>query len=289
MDLLEKFDSVFVQNDTRISESDRQYCEAHQKAYESAKTMLLELECFWEDMLAAQKGFLKETGNPSNLYLTYRGDISLSGTNIHKQIRSLHSTLIEYIVRHFNSAYHVTISEYDVERALLPEEPERGWRSRKEEEWEKYEEALDNLTLNYADIVDQIFAQMDGRGLWEQAIHELKEHCHDGAWNSYNEKPRFERKKAVIQFSNSADHSGDLVHSMKNVIRGLAHYETGLIGIIPKDFSPLFDYHQHESYEFSDCKKAQRIRIFHNGRVDIRFCSEEFAQNFINEYLGTVY
>ena len=65
--------------------------------------------------------------------------------------------------------------------------------------------------------------------------------------------------------------------------------DSGVIGIIPSDFSPLFDYHQHESYEFSNCKKTQKIRIFRNGRVDIRFVSEEAAQTFINEYLGTVY
>ena len=130
---------------------------------------------------------------------------------------------------------------------------------------------------------------MDGRGLWDQAIYELKESCHSGSWNSYNEKPRFERKKTVVQFSGSADGSGDLVHSMKNVIRGLAHYETGVIGVIPNEFTSLLGYHQMESYEFTDCKKTQKIRIFRNGRVDIRFVSEEAAQTFINEYLGTVY
>ena len=289
MDLLEKFDAVVIETDSRISELDKEYCDAHQKAYDDARTMLAELKIIWETMLTSQKEKLEGTSDSATLYLTGSDKLSINLTAIQQQISSTHATFINKIVRHFNGIYHVTISEDAIEADLLPEKPERSWRRYNEEEWEKYEQALDALDLKYQDIVDKIFDQMDGRGLWEQAVHELKGACHDGSWNSYNEKPRFERKKTVIQFSSSADSSGDLVHSMKNVIRGLAHYETGVIGIIPSDFVPLFDYHQHESYEFSNCKKAQKIRIFRNGRVDIRFVSEEAAQTFINEYLGTVY
>lgn len=289
MELLEKFDAVVIETDSRISELDKEYCEAHQKAYDDARTVLAELKIIWETMLTSQKEKLERTSDSATLYLTGSDKLSISLTTIQQQIRSTHVTFIDKIVRHFNGIYHVTISEDTVEAALLPEKPERSWRRYNEEEWEKYEQALDELELKYQDIVDKIFEQMDGRGLWEQAVHELKEQCHNGSWNFYNEKPRFERKKTIIQFSNSADSSGDLVHSMKNVIRGLAHYETGVIGIIPTDFTPLFDYHQHESYEFSNCKKTKKIRIFRNGRVDIRFVSEEAAQTFINEYLGTVY
>lgn len=36
MDLLTKFETVEMKADTRISESDRIFCEAHQAAYDSA-------------------------------------------------------------------------------------------------------------------------------------------------------------------------------------------------------------------------------------------------------------
>lgn len=289
MDLLDKFDAVVIENDSRISPLDQEYCETQQKAYDSARLMLQELKIVWETMLDSQKEQLKGTSDSATLYLTGSDKLSVSLPGIQQQIRSTHATFISKIVRHFNQVYHVTISEGDVETALMPEKPERSWRRFNEEEWEAYEAALDTLQVQYTDIVDQIFAQMDGRGLWDQAIYELKESCHSGSWNSYNEKPRFERKKTVVQFSGSTDGSGDLVHSMKNVIRGLAHYETGVIGVIPNEFASLLGYHQMESYEFTDCKKTQKIRIFRNGRVDIRFVSEEAAQTFINEYLGTVY
>ena len=50
MDLLKKFENVEVKADTRISQSDRIFCEAHQAAYDHARSSLAELEFFWEDM-----------------------------------------------------------------------------------------------------------------------------------------------------------------------------------------------------------------------------------------------
>ena len=40
MNLLTKFENVEMKADTRISESDRIFCEAHQAAYDSARTSL---------------------------------------------------------------------------------------------------------------------------------------------------------------------------------------------------------------------------------------------------------
>ena len=54
MDLLQKFETVEMKADTRISESDRIFCEAHQAAYDSARTSLPELGFIWNDMLSQQ-------------------------------------------------------------------------------------------------------------------------------------------------------------------------------------------------------------------------------------------
>ena len=55
MDLLTKFENVEMKADTRISESDRIFCEAHQAAYDSARTSLPELEFIWN---ASGKGLI---------------------------------------------------------------------------------------------------------------------------------------------------------------------------------------------------------------------------------------
>lgn len=56
MDLLDKFDAVVIENDSRISPLDQEYCETQQKAYDSARLMLQELKIVWETMLDSPEG-----------------------------------------------------------------------------------------------------------------------------------------------------------------------------------------------------------------------------------------
>ena len=40
--------------------------------------------------------------------------------------------------------------------------------------------------------------------------------------------------------------------------------------------------------EFPTCEKAKQIKLFKNNRVDLKFHSPEYAEQFINKYLGAV-
>ena len=44
----------------------------------------------------------------------------------------------------------------------------------------------------------------------------------------------------------------------------------------------------YDLWEFESCKKLEKIRLFKNGRMDIRFASEGCAREFVSHYLGTV-
>ena len=58
MELLQKFAAVEIQTDRRITETDKDYCERHQKAYEAAISSFQELAFFWEDMNKVQQELL---------------------------------------------------------------------------------------------------------------------------------------------------------------------------------------------------------------------------------------
>ena len=62
MSLLEKFSKVEVKADERISTEDRRFCEAHQSAYDDARSSLQELKFYWETMLESQKQHLSSIG-----------------------------------------------------------------------------------------------------------------------------------------------------------------------------------------------------------------------------------
>lgn len=283
---LSKFSAVEVKSDTRISESDKRFCEAHQQAYENAISLLYELKFIWEGMLASQKEILQPVGEKSyQQYLVDGSNLSLSLPEIQKQIRHTHEVLIEKIVDHFSSIYTISLSRSDVKKALLPESPGDRWSSHYEERLEKYEQEIENLKLHYDQIIEQIFLQTDGKGLWEQAEYQLKERCREGAssWGS----PDYTIKKHTIQFSRAVHGDRSLYNSTKDILRGLAHFETGQLGVIPRDFTCLFDYRlPWETFECDDCKKVKKIRAFLNGRLDIRFTEDAYAVQFAKEYLG---
>lgn len=296
MELLEKFDAVEITVDTRISEEDRKFCAAHETAYEAARTSLQELLYFWEDMQETQEALKAATGSKYSTYLPGKAALDISPAAIQNHIEELHDTLIENLVQYFNRAYHVNAKPYLIMGRLLPQEPKRD--SDHIEEMKQYKEELRALSLSANQIVEEIFDQFDGRGLWEQALYELKINCHNAAWNTYRKVPCYERKKSVIRYLHGACIYKDWLHNgcwelnegMKHLLHGISHYETGDFSVIPSEISRLLNtsYIYSDFTEFTDCKKISQVRLYKNGRADIRFTDETLARQFEEEYLGTV-
>lgn len=299
MDLLEKFNMVETRPDTRISEADRAFCEAHQAAYENAAATLQELWYFWDDMLGQQRQLLAPTDAAPTAYLLSHGSLAVSGDAILGQVRSLHALFIGHLVHYFGSTYHISISSSDVEENLLPQKPPDKWTSSYKELAEKYNHDLQELSLHYNDILDQIFLQTGGHAFAEQALLELKMNCSRGAWDISRKRADYTRKNRTIQFTHyacsfrsytSATGSWDLSKGMKDILKGLAHFETGSFSSVPSPFTKLIRgiYLDSNDFDFPGCRKVLSLKMFKNGRVDIRFATEALAAQFTDEYLGTV-
>ena len=103
MDLLSKFDAVTIQADSRITENDRDYCIAHQKAYDVARSCFHELVYIWEDLTTQQSDILTDKEQESygrNAYLPSNDDLKISTDKIEDHIKSLHTRLIRRLVLH---------------------------------------------------------------------------------------------------------------------------------------------------------------------------------------------
>ncbi len=296
MDLLEKFAAVKIEADSRITESDKDFCEQHQKAYETAISSFKELAFFWADMNTEQQKLLGGVDSPFyHNYLFSQNGPSISQDQINRHIEGLHQDYIDWLTHYFNSTYHVSVSSSEVAKAILPKQPES--RRGDTEEWAQYHVQMQSLTVHYSDIVDQIILRLDGRSFSEQAFHELYTKCHNAAWNTYRQKAEFEQKKDTIRFTGYfCNFRGwpfdgwELQDTMKEILRGVAHYETGSYRVFPLGFSDLMGYHDIKDavVEFPTCEKVKQIKLFKNNRVDLKFASPEFAGQFISKYLGTV-
>lgn len=298
MDLLTKFEKVEMKADTRISEADRIFCEAHQAAYDSARTSLPELGFIWDDMLNQQRDLLAPTGTSSETYLATYDGLKLSDNAIRQQTHSLHPRFICQIVSYFSKTYHFSINANDIIDNLVPQKPADRWMENYKEQVEKYTKDLDELSLRYVTVLEQIFLQTGGRAFFEQALHELKDKCHQASWITSNGSPRFEQKKSIIQLTGYAcsfrDRYGGGEWSpadrTKDLLRGIAHFETDSFDALPGSLSRILNRYDcpDNQYEFPDCEKIQSLRMFKNGRVDLKFASEALASQFIEDYMKTI-
>lgn len=303
MDLLEKFDAVKIMPNARIPEADRLFCETHQRAYETARSCFTEMLYMWDDILSVQKEILSEVETDSgrlHAYLPKSGSFDISSDAFHKHITSLHHSFIQNVVVHFNKKYHMTLDSSTVSESLLPREPDikhGNWKQEKEA-IEEYQDKLESLILRYEDIIDLLFVQLNGHTFQEQAIFELKNKCHGAVWSS-SQNPEFELKKDTLRLTSFAcsysnwysSRPWELSEGTKNVLRGIAHYETGTFSIYPQSLSDLLAEYRidNDVIPFSGCEKVKQLKMFKNRRVDIKFTTAGYASQFVSEYLGLVY
>lgn len=298
MDLLTKFSSVEIKPDTRISEADRTFCHAHQAAYDAAREALQELEFFWKDMQRQQQEALAPADGTSEPYLTIRNKLNLSEENIREQRRSLHPVFINKLIDYFNNAYHLAIRADGIKENLLPHEPSYRFGQDFKQQAEEYAAALDNLTLHYTDVLEQLFLQTSGRELAEAAVLDLKEKCRRAAWNSAGGKAGYTLKKGTLLLDYACSfrnpyrgyESWDILHHAIDILKGIAHFEAGGFSGIPDSLAQVLHSGDHSKncFTFSGCMKVQSMKLYKNHRADIKFHTEEYARKFVEEYLGTV-
>lgn len=286
MNLLEKLDAVEIETDSRISEADRVFCQNRQNAYDDARQILLDLRQQWKRIVSEQE---QEYGKDHYVNLPH-----FSALVIQERIEELHGQFIATIVEHFNSLYHVSVSTEEIRKVLLPKEPrQRGWDVEKTA-IAAYRKEMRNLALCYEAVVDQVFIQLGGRTFVERALDEIKEKCHRAAWNQYRKTPEFEIKGDTIRFTGYACKFSDwitpeweLKDGMKDILIGIAYFETGTFGLYPMGFSDLMSWVRVKCPEIDfDCKKIKRLKMFKNNRVDVKFAGKALANQFAEEYLG---
>ncbi len=292
MTLMDKFNAVEVMADSRITEADRQFFQKHQDAYQSAVEAFRQVQTL---MTAQQKevlGGLEDPRNGWKQYLTSWKFPELEEGKIARHINSLHGKFIAAVVNYLNAAYHLSLDTYSIERDLLPQQSDDDPAE---------DGTLDTppVILRYEVIIDLILSWFGGRTLSEQAPYEMVENCHRAAWSNHEQK--FQQKKNVVTFPGGACSFGyscfngyeswTFRDGIKDVLKGLAHFETGCFGEYPDDLDCLIPDDaivRYDLWEFESCKKLERIKLFKNGRMDIRFTNEGYARQFVADYLGTV-
>ena len=136
--------------------------------------------------------------------------------------------------------------------------------------------------------------QLDGLSFVERAFQELRTKCHKAAYWS-NSNAGYDRKGDTLRFGGyfcSCDERWGheewrLAERMQDIFTAVAHYETNTFGRFPAGFSELLGYSDVSTsqFQFPTCQKLVQLRMFKNGRVDLKFKTASIAKEFAEKYL----
>lgn len=290
MGLLDKLEQVEIKADSRLPEDDLMFCETHQQAYDESCRALREIRQQWKKAIQAQRDLL---GIGQDGSLPYFGSNYRFGiTDLNRELEKFHSRFISELTQHFNEKYSVTISTDAIKEHLIPAEPD-PYRCDMDTSKE-YHRNLRDFSLHYEDVVDQMFIQLDGLSFVERAFQELRTKCHKAAYWS-NSNAGYDRKGDTLRFGGyfcSCDERWGheewrLAERMQDIFTAVAHYETNTFGRFPAGFSELLGYSDVSTsqFQFPTCQKLVQLRMFKNGRVDLKFKTASIAKEFAETYL----
>ena len=296
MDLAEKLAHVDMTADNRISEEDRKYGETHQKAYETALSDLKGLVLYCNSMDAAQDEILGDYDRADRIYHGYTNIKDFSVDNIEKAIYAIHRRFVIFIVNYFNRTYNVELESDEIADSLIPKKPEYDYENDKsyDERCREWEKTMDNLSLRFNDVLDQILIRLDGRTFAELALDEIIEKSTSGSVVCGT--ICFEVKGDTICFKEyfcnytywCSNDNWELRERMKNILPALWHYETGRFYNYGYPISKILYRFSCPETEFDGKSKLKSLKCFKNGRVDVKFTSKQNASVFAQKYLGSV-
>ena len=296
MDLLEKFAAVEIQTDGRITEADRKFFQRQQTAYQDAVTGFYQIGALWSDMCTQQKAALFDPGDRwerwKSKHLTSDWWHEIDVNYLMKHIFFLHKTFLCDIVSYLNETYHLSIDAYVVLRGLLPQEP--AYVRSEDEDKVDWSPAV----LRYQDAIELILSGFGGRTFEEQGPYELVDNCRRAAWKD-EYTANYELKKAAVKLlGGTCDYGYYRGHeqwhthdSGKNVLKAAAYFEAGGFQPYPYEINELLSDSAHlwyDLWELDGCEKLDRIKLYKNGRMDIRFTSESHARQFVSDYFGAM-
>lgn len=322
LSIFDKFAEVAVTPDNRITDADRERCEREQAAYAHAKAALQRIIELIRKEDQSQKEALRPD-NPKEYYGGYLGDLH----DPHKyevQLESLNRRFVRSLVRYFANKYHVDLDPEPIVAAFEKKEPkepmdirvleEIGYhRNLSKEETERLYALQDAhvkevetvnefnraLIITYRDVLEHIFTQVGGT-FQDAAIQELKAKCHRACWN--HGKAAFAQKKSVLQldhgcyvdnfheqYKSKGEESQFMLHDdAGDILRALSYFELGTQEWLQGNISSLLTYYVKGKKHDISGNKVESIQLFKSGRMDIRFTTEAYAREFVENFAGTV-
>lgn len=325
MNILDKFSAVEITTDNRISDADRAFCVRHQEAFDKAGPALENIAEAIIAAKTEQQAILGRDDSEYSYLSSWGVYISSDGfkcdeSTVYEMEKKRSERFITEIVNYFQSKYTLELDRDKIKDSLIPappKEPELPWggyRSMTDDEvdafkeklsahkaeLQKYEDDLRAHPLRYEQIVDEIFVQLGGFSFQERAMNEFLEKCWDAAhtqrWNESQPREDFEIKNDTLRLTGYWCHCRNdswrdypewgSTEYLKVILNALVHHNIGQLNRGAEWFPKLFQYSTKENvFPVNNLEKVRQIKLFKNGRVDIKFRDAVSVQEFVETYL----
>ena len=280
-DIMNQFDNIEINNNSRISADDEEFCKKEQEQYTKAVNTLNKIkEVLQQDLnidITADRPMSTQQSN--NSYLDYYSFRELTELFSSKKDIFIHS-----IITYFTNKYKITIDSYKV--------------------CAKYKK----VDVNYNILLDEIFLQLGGFSFNEKALTEIKDALHKKVYNSYHNKFNIEIKGNKIIFTDtyirwgettkyeyidgkrintpiveSGYHSGE---SFKPYLDAFSWFEYGKVLDIKPELRNYRITVTPDEFKNGVAigNKIEKIKFFKNGRMDVTFKSNQHARQFAKEF-----
>ena len=284
--------------DDRIDAEDKKYLECAQKAYESKLAMFKEI---WERFNAEHDFF--ENEYPAEIAKSL-GKFAPEDFEIVDKAQDLQQVFRDEIFRYFRNKYQVFTIENKTK--LDFNDPYMHYNKFLKKEVELKKLNFDKVfgVQNYHDVLDDIFKQLGNISFMDLAIKEAKENLYAECYNKYKRDWWISVKGSVISYRNGFGHLEEgwtkgsyRYYNPQFIYRFLCAYSVMLFGCITKidgvekimnDYHFMITEDEVNNGFVPNCEGniIEKIKIFKNGRVDIKFQTAEQAKKFADEWCG---
>lgn len=284
--------------DDRIDAEDKEYLECAQSAYETKLAMFRDI---WERFNKEHDYFENE----------YPGEIGKSletfapeDFEIIDKAEALQQTFRDEIFRHFRSKYQVFSIENKTKLDFTDPYMHYNKFLKKEVELKKLNFDKVFRIQNYNEVLDEVLEQLGDDSFMNLAVKEAKEKLLAECFNQYKKEWWITVKGSVISYRNGFGRleegwakSNYKYHNPQFIFRFLQAYSVMLFGRITaiegvsklmNDYFVMLDEDEVNNGFVPNCEGniIEKIKIFKNGRVDIKFQTAEQAKKFADEWCG---
>lgn len=261
-DIFSKFDNIEINNNNRISLDDEEFCKNQENQYKQ----FIEFSNNYIEYL--------KNNSLSNMFLNSESLIN----EMNEKRQNNKNWFIEKIVSYFRDTYKVTLKYEPIQN--------------------KYD-----LDITYNTIIDEIIEQLDGYSFTDKAGKEIKDALKKQITRGYDNNVRAEIKNKKVIFDDffwidswdkkygtyKVSYSSD--EAFLKLLKAISHFEQGANEntyhgvyetITRKRNDEVFKEHTLM------CIKAESIKLFKNGKVEVTFLNNEYARQFAKEYCGYI-